>query len=247
MDNNFWNNLPGHVVAVIDTETAPCEVCEEVNPNRERVYDLGMVIAHIDPCGSVRVLDEFSTLISETWRNAERMGRAFYANNVGFYELALEVGRIAELPLHKARDCVNSRLARFGVCDVWAYNAAFDKTTLNKTVDEDSNGYEEAFLTVRHQWLDIRSAAGRTALATPEYLAWATSQGRLCRDGRPRATAQDAYRYLMEDAQYVERHTALSDARDELRILAALVKNYSYKSVADIATTYGLRPPRPGK
>lgn len=245
MDN--FLDMPGHVVAVIDTETAPATPYEGVNPNKERVYDLGMVIAHIDPCGSVRVLDEFNALLTETWRNAERMTRAFYANNVGFYELALEVGRITELPLHKVRDYVNARLAMFGVRDVWAYNAAFDKTVLNKTVGEDSNGYAETFLTVDHQWLDIMSAASRKVLATPEYLAWATSQGRLCRDGRPRATAQDAYRYLTEDRCYVERHTALSDARDELKILAALVKGYSYKTVADIATAYGLRPPKPKK
>lgn len=244
--DNFWSNQLGHVVAVIDTETAPCEVCEGVNPNKQRVYDLGMVIAHIDLSGNVRVLDEFNALITETWRNAERMNRAFYVNSVAFYELALEVGRITELPLHKARNYVNSRLAHFSVRDIWGYNASFDRTVLNKTVSEDSNGYAEEFITVRyHTWLDIMSAASRTALATPEYLAWATSQDRLCKDGRPRATAQDAYRYLTEDNRYTEHHTALSDARDELRILATLTKNYGYNNLRDIANVFGLRPPKP--
>ena len=237
----------GHTFAVIDTETAPCSTCEGVNPRMQRPYDIGMVIAHIDLDGSVTVLDEFDALVSETWRNAERMHQAFYANNLPFYELALETGRIEELPLRKVRDRINNRLYFYGARSIWAYNVSFDKTVLYESVLEDSNSYQPAFITGRHEWLDIMSAASRTALATPEYLAWARAQGRVCKDGRPRATAQDAYRYLTEDSYYVERHTALSDARDELKVLAALVKNYGYYNVRDIARVSGLRPPRPAK
>lgn len=238
----------GHTFAVIDTETAPCTMCEGVIARLQRPYDIGMVIAHVGLDGSVTVLDEFNALVSETWRDAERMSRAFFANNLPFYELALEVGRIKERPLRVVRRSINARLAKFGVRDVWAYNVSFDKTVLNKSAEEDSNGYVEGFLANPHScWLDIMSAASRTALATPEYLAWATSQGRVCKDGRPRATAQDAYRYLTEDRLYTERHTALNDARDELKILAALVKNYGYNNSSDIARVHGLRPPRPTK
>lgn len=240
-----WNDKLGHTFAIIDTETAPCATCEGVNPKLQRPYDVGMMIAHVGLDGSVTVLDEFNALVSETWRNAERMHQAFFVNNLPFYELALETGRIEELPLRKVRNCINKRLNFYGARFIWAYNVSFDKTVLRESVLEDSNGYQPTFISSHHEWLDIMSAASRTALATPEYLAWATAQGRVCKDGRPRATAQDAYRYLTEDSLYAERHTALNDARDELKILAALVKNYGYNNLVDIALVHGLRPPRP--
>ena len=210
-------------VMVFDTETAPIVRTDGVQPNLMRVYDLGWVIMDTR-CGDI--LAEGNVAIMDTFKRPDVMGNAYYAAKLPGYYQRMTSGTLAQVTLKDARAMVRDVCREFEVRQAWAYNVRFDYVALNATINDYSGGFVSCFMPYGVELMDIMSAATQGPLASKKYADWCKANGLVTKNGRPRATAEAAYRYLMDAPEFVESHTALDDSRIEARILWECVRRH---------------------
>lgn len=203
-------------VLVFDTETAPIVKTEGVQPELMRVYDLGWVVMDTK-CGDI--VSEGNVAIMDTFKRADVMGNAYYAAKLPQYYQRMTSGTLAQATLKDARAMIRNVCHEFKVRQAWAYNVRFDYVSLNATINDYSGGFVQTFMPFGVELCDIMSAATQGPLASKKYAAWCRANALLTKNGRPRATAEAAYRYLLDEPDFVESHTALDDSRIEARIL----------------------------
>lgn len=204
-------------VAVIDTETT----------KNGYVYDFGAAIMNI---GTGEVIDSMNVVIEETFNDVSAMNTSYYACKIPAYLEAINAGELEVLPFSECFKRFSALLEAHGVRSVWAYNMAFDFKALNRTIAELSNGFITSFFHASVKCYDLMSSAVNIIGNTRRYQKWAIAHDYVTPTGRARATAETMFRFITDDASFVEDHTALSDAMIEADILAHLVvKKSGYK------------------
>lgn len=212
---------------VLDTEAARTGVDD---PRRfgvgARVYDLGYIVA--DASGAVYL--EKRLIISDNFMNAETMRTAYYADKIPAYYAALANGEARLVTMREAWQTLKDDIRLYNVRDVWAYNAMFDRDALNSSVARASDNWITWALPYNTKWRDIMQAFNTCFYNTKKYARFCKDQAdqgvnALQKNGRPRKTAELAYRYISGTTNYTEEHTALADARDELQILLKCLKH----------------------
>lgn len=195
------------VVATVDTET--CGLGKDCI-----VYDIGYVIH--DKKGNV--LTENHALIKEIFTNATRMMGAFYAKKTfTHYAPYLDSNTISlqswqDFANQFAADCEEHKVNVFA-----AYNARFDTRAIKQTATLLG---ANKFLPYKMDLLCIWKFACQTIFQSENYYALARQEGWISAAGNFKTSAEVAYRYLAPAWDFVEDHTALSDARIEKDILA---------------------------
>lgn len=211
---------------VIDTETAPTvnHGDNQAHPETSLVYDFGYIIA--DNNGHIYV--ERSFIIAETFCNTNLMNSAYYANKLPQYKQGMgdewQVVSFLEAYRTFKDDC-----KQYNVKTIWAYNVLFDEIALNNTIKTYSNGFLNWFKPYGMKYRDIWSEVGFTICNTKKYVNWAIEQGFTTSSGNPSTSAENVYRYMIGDEEYIERHTALEDCYIELELLLK-AKRYHKKT-----------------
>ena len=185
-----------------------------------RVYDLGTVVA--DEQGNV--YETASIVISDTFHDTQAMQSAYFADKLPAYWQGIRDGKWHVMDVRGAYDTIKRMCREYDVKDVWAYNARFDADAWASTVKRASNGWCEFGLPYGVKWRCILDQATRTICASTRYAEWCESHGYVTARGNKRRTAETVVRYLRHDRGYVEQHTALADALDELEILVAALR-----------------------
>ena len=204
-------------VAVIDTETT----------KNGYVYDFGVVIMN---AATGEVVATMNAIVEETFNNVSAMDTSYYACKIPAYIEAINAGELEVLPFSECFKRFSSLLESYNVRSIWAYNMAFDFKALNKTIAELSNGFILSFFPDGVKCYDLMSSAINLVGNTRRYQKWAIAHDYVTPTGRARATAETMFRFISDDASFVEEHTALSDAMIEADILAHLVaKKSGYK------------------
>jgi DNA polymerase III epsilon subunit-like protein len=130
----------------------------------------------------------------------------------------LQDGEIRLTPWAEIVGIMRADFLAHGVDVVAAYNAGFDFRVLKQTHAD--LGGEGAILQNPVKVLDIWQFACETKLSQKSYAAIARSQGWVSSKGNIKTGAEFAHRYCSGDHSFIEDHTALSDARIEVAILA---------------------------
>lgn len=204
-------------VAVIDTETT----------KNGYVYDFGAAIMNI---GTGEVIDSMNVVVEETFNDVSAMATSYYAAKIPAYLEAINARELEVLPFSECFKRFSALLEAHNVRSVWAYNMNFDYSALNRTVTELSNGFITSFFPGNVTCYDLMSSAVNIIGNTRRYQKWAIAHDYVTPTGRARATAETMFRFIADDASFVEDHTALSDAMIEADILAHLVaKKSGYK------------------
>lgn len=206
---------------VLDTETAPTVKYNDNNahPETSRVYDLGWIVANREG----DVLAERSFVITETFFNVGMMNSAYYADKLPQYRE--ELGREwVPVSFIEAWRTFKQDVKDYGVRDVWAFNARFDEMALNATIRAYSNGFQGFFIPFKCHARDIWDYAGSTICNTKKYVKWCFNNGKISPKGNPLTNAETVYSYLVNEHDFTEDHTALSDCHIELKILLAGLK-----------------------
>lgn len=199
---------------VIDTET-----CNTLD--KPLVYDLGLTVLNSD--GSIRF--EYRAIVEEIYNGKkDLMASAHYARKLPAYNQAIASGDLQVKPLALIRKDLHDIIKTYNVTDVWAYNAYFDRKALRNTVLTVSNGLQAYMLPFGLVWRDIWHLACQTALQSRNFYRYVIANNAYTLKGWPRTDAEITYRYLSGYSNFVEEHTALSDARIESYILARLLK-----------------------
>lgn len=206
---------------IIDTETAG-----NVNDRESlRVYDVAWQIADKDfqPVVSRRYL------VQEVFFGmADDMTSAYYANKLPQYYEQIAQGKLSVVHLSTIYDQLKEDCQTYGIKEIWAYNAAFDRDALNVTSKVVSNGLRKFFLPYGVKVCCIQHLAAQTILNRPSYFKFAARHGFYSKaTGNLKTNAEAAYAYLIGDAEYREEHTALEDVKIERQILAACKRTHT--------------------
>ena len=197
-------------IATLDTETVGLE---------GHVYDIGYVIHN--KRGEIAL--ERNWLVEENFTNPKKMMGAFYAGkHFTHYARMLQDGEIRLTPWAEIVGTMRADFLAHGVDVVAAYNAGFDFRVLRQTHAD--LGGEGAILQQPVKILDIWQFACETKLSQKAYANIARSQGWISPAGNIKTGAEFAHRYCSGDLSFIEDHTALSDARIEVAILAECFK-----------------------
>lgn len=219
-------------ILILDTETAG-------DFGSPLIYDLGYKI--ITPMGETLV--ERNTIIAEVFDTKSMMGNAYYASKFEEYVKWLENGEIEKMTFKKAILRLIADIKKNKVEYVCAYNLAFDVRALNQSMRVMYNeGFEKQILDKlfnqkNKKLLCIWNLACETVLDTDDYRKFATENGLITDKGNYQTGAEMAYKYIKQNANFIENHTALSDAQIETEILLYIFENY--KGVPTFGLHYG--------
>ena len=188
-----------------DTETA------DLTGN---VYDFGCCIHN----RKGEVVAEYNSLVREVFTDPDCMMGAFYAKKLfTHYVPMIERREIMLRPWHHIVEDVQDLIKTYNVKTLAAYNLGFDMRVLRQT------GGRFGMRLLPHsdfKLLDIWQFACEARLSKKTYKKIAREQGWVSKAGNIRTGAEYAYRFCSGDLGFIEDHTALSDARIEVDILA---------------------------
>lgn len=206
---------------VLDTETAPTVNYKDdkAHPETSLVYDFGYTIRDCNDCEIVAR----SFVISETFTNDKLMKNAYYADKLPQYREGTAMDDSKEwrmVSFYEAWTTFKADCKLYNVKTAWAYNARFDLTALNNTLETYSNGYARFFFPYKMKVRDVWDYASNIT-GSKRYVELCVANGKFTASGNPQTGAEMVYQFITQDSEFIERHTAYSDACIENAILGA--------------------------
>jgi DNA polymerase III epsilon subunit-like protein len=205
-------------LAVFDTETTGRTVKGALG--FPLIYDIGWVIG--DKYGNKAIEREF--IVQEVFYN-KIMENAFYGKKMPMYWERIGKADILVRSFREILKQLNDDLSLFKNKDLMAYNMNFDLRALRSTAEfcgltSKGNKDNQLLFTEKQNFQDIWGLAVET-LALPEkedFYDFVETYELLTPSGNPKTSAEVIYRYINNDPDFIEDHTALSDARIEYEI-----------------------------
>lgn len=199
---------------IFDTETTGID-----NP---LIYDIGWRI--IDKTGYVYEQENFA--IREIITNPELMRDAYYHKKIYINYIEMLASQMIKLDsFNFVMKKFNGQVKRHNAKVICAYNLGFDLRAL-KSTNMAINSKPFIPVSKKLQKLDIWQFACETFLNSRNYKKHASKNGWVSDKGNFKTDAENAYRYLSENHNFIEDHTALSDVIIEQHIL---LKALGYK------------------
>ncbi len=195
------------IILVLDTET--CDLTGSV-------YDVGYTITN----KKGDILTTYNALVREIFTDAKKMMGAFYAKKMfSHYAPMLDDQLVKMAAWSEIVERIRSDIAEFNVTTVAAYNAGFDFRVMAAT--HKMLGNSDNVLLEKIKVLDIWQFACETKLSQKSYKKLAISRGWVSPAGNIKTGAEFYYRYTSKDHDFIEDHTAQSDAVIDTQILDA--------------------------
>lgn len=186
--------------AIIDTEFT----------RNGNIYDFAAVF--MDEDGNE--LDSMRVLIRETLQDVSAMRSSYYNHKLPSYLASLASDNIQIVSWETCQQKFKACCAAWGVNTAYTYHLSADKPKCDRM-----SGGE--FMPETFEWRDIEDIAKRTICTRASYLMFCIENGFVSeKTGYASCSAETVLKYL-RGVDYVEEHTALSDARDEFTILQA--------------------------
>ena len=193
-----------NIYALLDTETA----------DMNKVYDFGFII--FDKNGNI--LFERNYLNVDIFYNNKLMTSAYYAWKKPLYET------IENLVYTTAKGMIIDFFKiceKFNVTHILAYNLGFDIRALTYTAKRYGKievSFEKFIL------IDVMRSAIETILNTNKYRTFCRKNNEYTPKGYYKTSAESAYRYINNEYDFIESHTALSDCYCEYAIFMKCLK-----------------------
>lgn len=199
-----------NIYMVLDTET--------VKPFGAQVpYDVGGVI--MDKTGNI--LHKFSFIVSDYFYNLRLMKTAYFSDKVPYYIEKIAAGETVVRTFKEIITELTDIIDEYKVTHLAAYNERFDERAME-------NACYECF--DNRNWLNrevericIWGGACDT-LCSSRYCKAARENGWVSEAGNILTNAEVVYKYISGAWDFLEEHTALSDAEIEAEILTAILK-----------------------
>ena len=195
-------------ICIFDTETTSLEKPFCYNVGYRIVSDNGECIL------------EREYIIEQIWHNLPLFESAYYASKRPFYVNAMRARKITMEKFGYVCTQMRRDFKQYNVVGAYAYNSSFDEKVFNFNCDwfKCINPFDEIPI------YDIRGYA-HFALVKQSYKNWCEAFQRFTDTGNYSTTAEDVYRFIKNDMDFEEAHTALNDAQIETEILFACVVN----------------------
>lgn len=203
---------------VLDCETAPTvnHKDNKAHPETSLVYDFGYTIRDNDN----HVIRERSFVVTDTFYQVGIMKGAYYADKIPTYLEGIKTGEWIEASFCEVWRTFKADCKECNVKSAWAYNCRFDEIALNNTLRTYSNGFATWFMPFKLRLKDVWDYASNIT-SSKRYLKYCVANGAFTPSGNPSTSAESVYRFINNEHDFTEDHTALSDARIEAAILLA--------------------------
>lgn len=196
-------------IVIFDTETT--------STNKPFCYNIGYVILDSET-GTVLVEKDF--VIEQVWHNPMLFTTAYYSDKRPIYVKRMRqrktvMDKFGYICQEMIRD-----FNKYNVIGAYAYNSDFDERVFNFNCEwfRCINPFDEIPV------FDIRGYA-QQFLVDDEYKAFCEEYELFTDSGNYSTTAETVYKFLTDDTEFVEEHTALADSKIEADILFACIES----------------------
>lgn len=201
-------------VIVLDTETA--------NSLEEPIaYDIGFAV--IDTKNG-DILEEHSFAIAEIFLDKELMNSAYYKEKIPQYWKEIKNGMRKLVKFETAHRILYQTIKKYNVNVVAAHNARFDNRSTNLSRRYLTSSKNRFFLPRNIEIWDTLKMAREAFGKDEEYATFCSEHQLQTSNGKTSFTAENIYRYLINDATFEESHTGLEDVLIEKEIFAECVR-----------------------
>ena len=205
-------------IVVFDTETTSLE--------KPFCYNVGYIIADLD--GNVFCKKDF--VVEQVWHNPMLFTTAYYADKRELYVSRMK-GKKATM--EKFGYIMQEMIRDFKAYNVelaFAYNSPFDKSVFEFNCEwfKCNNPFDN--IEIR----DIMNFVHTFIAFREEYQAFCETNELFTESGNYSTSAETLFRYIAQNLEFEEEHTALADSLIEFEILRTCVIEYG----ADITATY---------
>lgn len=180
------------------------------------VYDFGGAVC--DRNG--KIYEHFSFVISEIFDEKELMASAYYAKKLPQYVEGLRNGTFVLKTLFEAKNHVRNLIKQYGIKEVFAYNASYDKNALNNTQRWLTKSKYRWFFPYGVKVNCIWHMACQVICTQKRYRKFIERNGFLTAFGNMQTSAEIVYAYISKVPDFQEQHTGYEDVKIEVAILA---------------------------
>lgn len=202
-------------ILILDTETA--NTVEQPLP-----YDYGWMIVNNE---TGEILKERSFVCAEIFLDRELMENAYFAEKISNYWEDIKNGSRIMKRLKNIRKILWHDMKEFNVDTVGAYNMAFDQKASSNNIRYITSSKIKWFFPFGTKFFCIWHMACTSFLNTEDYINFAKEHNFISNFGRVQTSAECAYRYLINNPDFIESHTGLEDVKIEVEIYLNCLKN----------------------
>lgn len=207
---------------VLDTETCPIDKdFEGVSPYNMFTYDIGWAV--VDKRGHVYRTRSFINK-DVFFREKDLMQSAYYSKKIPQYLEDIENGSRVVASWYEIVKTLREDIAEFEISQVYAHNMRFDYGTTVTTQRWLTKSKYRYFFPYGVEICDTLKMANDVIGKMPTYKRFCEEHNLFTKTSRLSMTAENLYRFIINDPTYKEEHTALEDVLIEKEILA-----YCYK------------------
>lgn len=191
-------------IAIVDTETTGVE--------KPFVYNIGWSIYDTE---ANEIVYRAEYIVEQVWHNAELFTTAYYAEKRDWYIGQMKARKILMKKLGYITQRMYHSFKEFDVQGAYAYNSPFDERVFNYNCDwfKVINPFDSV------PWFDIRGYVHKVLAFSPSYQQFCKEHELYTDSGNYSTTAEAVYKYITNNTEFVESHTALADVLIELDIL----------------------------
>lgn len=205
-------------ILVLDIETANMT-------NDAIAYDVGFAVA--DKHGNIYQTDSY--MVAEMFldkENKELMDTAYYAKKLPKYWEDYKKGLRKLASITTIRKIVREVMAKYGIHDVFAYNANFDKSGLDRTIRYLTKSSIRWFFPFGTKTHCIWHMATQTICQQKAYFKMAVANNWVSPAGNVQTSAERVFAYISNNPHFEEEHTGLEDVGIETQILAKCFRQH---------------------
>ena len=195
-----------NMYAIIDTETAN-------GLSNPLCYDIAVII--FDKKGNEYFRKNW--IVKNVWCNKKMMNTAYYAWKMPLYENIPHVLVNAYTFITE----FNQILSDYNVNYLLAYNLKFDLRSISKTVEKYT--YNSSLNTDTIDFIDVWNVATDIIMNNNKYKTFCKENGFVSECGNYKTSAEICYRYLTNEIDFDESHTAMDDCEIEMHIFLTCV------------------------
>ena len=183
-------------------------------------YDFGFAV--IDKEGNI--YETGSYVVADVFLDKQLMESAYFADKIPEYQADINSGKRLLRRWKTIRHIVHDVMAQWGITQVVAHNVRFDYLSTHTTQRYLTSSRWRWFFPFGTRFLDTLKMAREVWGKDKEYIDYCNRNEYLTTYGAPRFTAEILYRYLKNDNEFIEEHTALADVLIEREIFVECFK-----------------------
>ena len=194
--------------------------CVTSTKQTQLIFDIGWTVC--DKYGNI--FKKRNYLIKEVFTNMDLMKHAHYFNKYPQYLEMMQEGKIKMMPWIEVMRKMEDDIIQYNVKSLYAYNMAFDKQAIYETARVIGKREPYFFRYEGVRFNCLWGMACETILLRKSFYRIATENKWFSSSGNIKTSAEVCYRFISNNYDFEESHTALDDSIIETAILAKILR-----------------------